>query len=53
MSINKKGFFSVAVVYSFLILFIMLLFMIVSSYLVRDNLINNIVNDAKTELENE
>ena len=50
---NKKGFFSVTIVYSFLILFIMLLFMIVSSYLVRDNLITNILNDAKTELENE
>lgn len=50
---DKNGFFSIAIMYSFLVVFIMLLFTIVSSYLVRDNLINNIVNEAKMELENE
>ncbi len=49
---NKDGFFSIAIMYSFLVVFIMLLFTIISSYLVSDNLVNNIVNDAKAELEN-
>lgn len=49
---NKKGFFSVAIIYSFLILFIVILLSIVASYMLRDNLINNIVSEAKMELEN-
>lgn len=50
---NKNGFISVAIVYSFLIVFVMLLFGIMTTYLSRNNHINKIVTSAKVELENE
>ncbi len=51
--LNKKGFFSVSIIYSFLILFILLMLGIVSSYVVRDTLIGSVVKKAQENLAGE
>lgn len=46
----KKGFISMAVVYTFLILFLLILFSILSSYLFRMNMVDVVTNKVKEEL---
>ncbi|MEG2457834.1 MAG: hypothetical protein RSB41_02980, partial [Bacilli bacterium] len=46
----KKGFISMSLVYSFLILFLLLMLVIVWSNMSRENLLNSIVKEAKTEI---
>ncbi len=48
--LNKKGFFSISIIYSFLILFILLMLGIVSSYVVRNTLIGDIVESAQNDI---
>lgn len=44
---DKKGFMSISIIYSFLILFLLLMLSIVASYGNRINLISSVVEDAK------
>ena len=46
----KKGFVSMAVVYSFLIVFLVLMASFLASYVNRNRLNNKLINDAKTTL---
>ncbi len=48
---NKKGFISVSIIYSFLILFLILLLGILSTYVQRENMIDKIVIQVKADLE--
>ena len=43
----KKGFISISIVYTFLILFIFLMLAILASYISRENLLSKIVNQSK------
>lgn len=47
---EKKGFMSISIIYSFLVLFLLLMFSIVISFSNRINMITSIVNDAKEEI---
>ena len=49
---DKKGFMSISIIYSFLILFLLLLVSILASYANRINLVTSVVEDAKTEIYN-
>lgn len=46
----KKGFVSMATVYIFLIVFLLILSSILSKYVVRNRLINSLSDTVKTEL---
>ena len=48
----KKGIISMSVIYTFLILFILTLTTILSSYIIRNNLIKDVINEAKEEIYN-
>ncbi len=50
---SKKGFISMATVYSFLIVFILVLASILSKYTARNNLINGLSKNIKDELNKE
>lgn len=49
---NKKGFVSISIIYSFLILFLLLMLSIIASYSNRLNLLSSIVEEAKTNIYN-
>lgn len=46
----KKGFVSMATMYTFLIVFLLIIASIMSKYINRNKLINNIQTNTKTEL---
>lgn len=48
---DKRGFMSISIIYSFLILFLLLLFSIVISYSNRVNMISSVVGEAKDALK--
>lgn len=48
---NKKGFMSISIVYSFLILFLLLMFSIIVSYSNRVNMISSLVGESKVILK--
>lgn len=48
----KKGIISMSVIYTFLILFILTMTTILSSYIIRNNLIKEVINEAKEEIYN-
>lgn len=48
---NKKGFISISIIYTFLILFILIMFSIIISYSNRANMISSIVEEAKESLK--
>lgn len=45
---NDNGFISISVIYAFLILFILLMLGIIGSYITRNNLLVNLIQEAKT-----
>lgn len=47
---NKKGFISTAVVYSFIIVFLLVMLSLVSIYYFRNKTTNNQINEVKKEL---
>ena len=49
---NKKGFISVTVIYSFFMVFLMLLLLIVSNLVSNRTLLNSVKDKAKTDLNN-
>ena len=49
----KKGFVSMAVVYTFLIIFLVIMVAILNSYINRSNFVNKIVTDTKVYLNEE
>ena len=48
----KKGIISMSVIYTFLILFILTMTTILSSYIIRNNLVREVINEAKEEIYN-
>lgn len=48
----KKGIISMSVIYTFLILFILTMTTILSSYIIRNNLVKEVINEAKEEIYN-
>lgn len=48
----KKGIISMSVIYTFLILFILTMTTTLSSYIIRNNLIKEVINEAKEEIYN-
>lgn len=46
----KKGFISMAVVYSFLIVFLVIMLSLLTTYVNRNNYINRVVNETKEYL---
>lgn len=46
----KKGVISMSVIYTFLVLFILTMTTILSSYIIRNNLIREVINEAKEEI---
>lgn len=48
----KKGIISMSVIYTFLILFILTMTTILSSYVIRNNLVKEVINEAKEEIYN-
>ncbi len=48
----KKGIISMSVIYTFLILFILTITTILSSYITKNNLIREIIIEAKEEIYN-
>lgn len=50
---NKKGFVSMAVVYTFLIVFILIMLSLVSLYSYRNKVVNNEVDSVKKILNKE
>lgn len=47
---RKKGFISISIIYSFLILFLLIMFSILISYSNRISMVSSIVNEAKEVL---
>ena len=47
---NKNGFISMAVIYSFIIVFVLLIVSLLSSYAYRNTLINNEIEEVKNVL---
>jgi thiol:disulfide interchange protein len=47
---KKDGFISMAIVYSFIIVFILLLLSLLGAYSFRNNMINNQIDEVKIEL---
>ncbi len=50
---KKDGFISMAVIYSFIIVFVLLIVSLLSAYAFRNNLINTEVEEVKKELNKE
>ncbi len=50
---NKNGFVSMAVVYSFILVFLVVLLSLLSAYQYRNTVINNQVIELKNELNKE
>lgn len=50
---SKKGFISMATVYTFLIVFLLVLASILSKYTARNNLVNGLSRSVKEELNKE
>ncbi|MCI8330754.1 MAG: hypothetical protein HFE04_01485 [Bacilli bacterium] len=50
---NKKGFISMAVVYSFVIVFLLVMVSLLTSYAYRSSLIGREVKEVKQELNKE
>ena len=48
----KKGIISMSVIYTFLILFILTMTTILSSYVIRNNLVKEVISEAKEEIYN-
>ena len=48
----KKGIISMSVIYTFLILFVLTMTTILSSYIIRNNLVREVINEAKEEIYN-
>ena len=48
----KKGIISMSVIYTFLILFILIMTTILSSHIIRNNLVKEVINEAKEEIYN-
>ena len=48
----KKGFISISVVYTFLILFVFLMLAILASYISRENLLSKLINQSKDIIYN-
>ena len=48
----KKGIISMSVIYTFLILFILTMTTILSSYVIRNNLVKEVINEVKEEIYN-
>lgn len=48
----KKGIISMSVIYTFLILFVLTMTAILSSYIIRNNLVKEVINEAKEEIYN-
>ena len=46
----KKGVISMSVIYTFLVLFILTMTTILSSYIIRNNLIREVIIEAKEEI---
>lgn len=49
----KKGFISMAVVYSFLIVFLIIMTSLLNVYINRNNFIDTLVKDVKNQLNEE
>lgn len=49
----KNGFISMAVVYTFIIVFVLLIVSLLSLYSFRSSIMNNLIEDVKTELNRE
>jgi len=47
---NKDGFVSMAVIYTFIIVFVLIILSLLSLYAFRNKVINNLVEDVKTNL---
>lgn len=47
---KKKGFISMAVIYSFIIVFVLLIVSLLSLYAFRNNVANGLINEVKEEL---
>ena len=47
---NKDGFVSMAVIYTFIIVFILIILSLLSLYAFRNKTINNLVEDVKSDL---
>lgn len=50
---KKDGFISMAVVYTFIIIFILLMLSLLSAYMFRNNMVNNQIDEVKAELNKE
>lgn len=50
---NRKGFISMAVVYTFIVVFILLMLSLISLYAYRNKVVNNEVDDVKEILNKE
>lgn len=50
---KKDGFISMAVVYTFIIVFVLLMLSLLSAYMFRNNMINNQIDEVKMELNKE
>lgn len=50
VDLKKNGFISMAVIYSFIIVFLMLMVSLLGAYAYRNNLINNEVVQVKSSL---
>ena len=48
----KKGIISMSVIYTFLILFVLTMTTILSSYIIRNNLVKEVINEVKEEIYN-
>ena len=48
----KKGIISMSVIYTFLILFVLTMTTILSSYVIRNNLVKEVISEAKEEIYN-
>ncbi len=51
MDSTKKGFISMTVVYSFLLIFLIIILSILGIYMQKSRLVDNIVIEVKAELE--
>jgi len=49
----KNGFISMAVVYTFIIVFVLLIVSLLSLYSFRSSIMNNLIEEVKTELNRE
>ncbi len=50
---KKDGFISMTVIYSFIIVFLLLMVSLLSAYAYRNSLVNNEIEQVKTELNRE